>query len=41
MLYGIVVYNTLKSLTDTKGSSVMDFKCVGVELIIEMLNKYK
>lgn len=41
MLYGIIVYNTVKSLTDTKGSSVMDFKCVGMELIIEMLNKYK
>lgn len=41
MLYGIIVYNTVKSLTDTKGSSVMDFNCIGMELIIEVLNKYK
>ena len=34
-LRGPVVYNTIKPITDTKGSSVIDFKCERVELIIE------
>ena len=35
MLCGLVVYNTIKPVTDTKGSSVIEFKYARVELITE------